>query len=85
MNSLVLIKGWDTEPNAHNMILCPDCGKKFSRRYNINWHGNLIHATGANDDLDRQPVIEVDLQEDHIDTDGGSSSYGQTSTDDESE
>ena len=85
VSCLVLIEGWDTGENAHKMIPCPDCGKIFSRRYNMTRHRNLTHATGDHDDQDQKPVVEVDLQEAHNDTDEGSSSYGQTSTDDESE
>lgn len=48
-------------------------------------HRNLIHTTGANDDQGQQPIIEVDLEEGHSDTDQGYSSDDQTSTDDENE
>ena len=46
------------------MITCPDCGKEFSRRYNMERHRDTQHATAyESDDTD------VSTEESFSDTD----------------
>ena len=74
------------------MVECPECGKDFTRRYNMERHRALAHPCGDSEEdssVTEDPSEEIDpgteVSDSQRSTDDNSSSDDQSSTDDEEE